>query len=166
MYLFTVNLLLIWIFCVSETMQGGWPRWRGSNINEALLRLRERWLRLQERWWPQLQRQTASSQQQRRNPVVEIYEKSFFYRSSDARRIISHKLNISHCFDDAYTENLYRGLTYFPYRNLFIEDGFFSTTKDVRIALGFARGNILQIITRMYGVYIADYAEERGKRKF
>ncbi|XP_045204511.1 uncharacterized protein LOC123557230 [Mercenaria mercenaria] len=60
-----------------------------------------------------------------------------------------------------YTENLYRGLTDFPYRDLFIEDGFFSTTKDIHVALGFAKGNILQIITHMYGVYIANYAEER-----
>ncbi|XP_045204504.2 uncharacterized protein LOC123557224 [Mercenaria mercenaria] len=59
-----------------------------------------------------------------------------------------------------YTKNLYRGLKEnFPYRNRFIEDGFLSTTTDVDRALEFSEGNILLIITPMYGVDIAAYSD-------
>ncbi|XP_045203285.2 uncharacterized protein LOC123556560 [Mercenaria mercenaria] len=66
-----------------------------------------------------------------------------------------------------YQSNLYRGLEDFPYadQNEFVENGFFSATTDINVALHFANGNILLIVERMYGVYIADYAQERFRHQ-
>jgi len=61
--------------------------------------------------------------------------------------------------------NLYRGLTTFPFaqNTYFIEDGFFSATVDLNVALRFAQGQILMVVEEMSGVYIAEYAEPRFK---
>jgi len=59
--------------------------------------------------------------------------------------------------------NLYRGLTTFPFaqNTYFIEDGFFSATVDLDVALDFAKGQILMVVEAMRGLNITDYAEPR-----
>ncbi|XP_052807519.1 uncharacterized protein LOC128236589 [Mya arenaria] len=62
---------------------------------------------------------------------------------------------------------VYRGMTFNPYagQTAFVEEGFFSASISKDIALGFAKGKILMIVERMYGLYIADYAEDRFSRQ-
>lgn len=81
--------------------------------------------------------------------------------------IIDEALSIMEPRNSSNYSNNFRGDKDFTYRSqqYFVEEGFFSTSRDINIALGFARGNTLMIVESMTGVYIADYAQDRFQRQ-
>lgn len=60
-------------------------------------------------------------------------------------------------------QKLFRGYTVFPYTgaNFFLDEGYFSTSKDINVALKFADGKTLMIITDMTGSFISQFAEKK-----